>query len=465
MSRHVVGYRILFALVVVGIVLGGVSGVNAQDTSDDDNSPQLAGVFVDADGVLRKRVIADPGGLLMRERILAARAALDPNVAASSKLRKISLNRLEAALQHNQGVPTDTMRYLAGLQRVQYVFYYPESKDIVIAGPAQGWIVDPSERVVGIHNGRPTLQLQDLVVALRAFPPDGKETSLIACSIDPTQEGLARFQQFNREMTALFARNPNVPVEDIVAGTRESLGKQNVSITGVSPETHFAHVLVEADYRMKLIGLGLENPPIRLASYADRASRSRVASNAMQRWYFLPDYQCVRVADDGLAAELVGDGVKLIGADEMVTSDGTRKKAARGNRASRLFVNDFTMKYSQLAARSPVFAELRNVIDLSVAAALIQREGYYERSGWDLGILGDEKAFKVETYAPPKQVETAVGARRKGNTIMTPVGGGVHIEASMALDSENVLTDGTAQVEKVRQQVAPKLAEGQWWWD
>ncbi|MBN2216380.1 MAG: DUF1598 domain-containing protein [Pirellulales bacterium] len=466
MRWQAVGYRILFASVVAALALGHGSWAWAQDDDDDDSGEaQMAGVYVDAEGVLHKRVVRDPDGHLMRERISAARTAIDTDVFARSKLRKISLNRLEAALRANQGVPTDAMRYLAGLQRIHYVFYYPESKDIVLAGPAQGWVTNLTGRVVGAFNGRPTIQLQDLAVALRAFPPSGTQTSLIGCSIDPTPEGLARLEQFKRQVAAEYARNPNVPVETIVNGIRQALGKQTVTITGVSPKTHFAQILVEADYRMKLIGLGMEKPPVRMASYVDRASHSRVAGNAMQRWYFLPDYQCVRVTENGLAAELVGDGVKLIGEDEMVTGQGDRKKAAKGNRASRLFVNDFTVKYPKLAERSPIFAELRNLIDMAVMAALIQHEGYYEKSGWDLGILGDESQFKLETYTAPKTVETAVTARFKGSTLMTPLGGGVHIEPTLALDSENLLTDDAERLESAHQQLAPKLAEGQWWWD
>ena len=34
------------------------------------------------------------------------------------------------------------MQFLAGLTRVRYVFYYPETKDIVLAGPAEGWAAD-----------------------------------------------------------------------------------------------------------------------------------------------------------------------------------------------------------------------------------------------------------------------------------------------------------------------------------
>ena len=92
--------------------------------------------------------------------------------------------------------PTDEMKYLAGLTRLQYVFYYPETKDIVIAGPAEGFFPDPSGRVLGMNSGRAVLELQDLVAAMRAFPPEGKQTHVISVSIDPTQEGLQRMQQW-----------------------------------------------------------------------------------------------------------------------------------------------------------------------------------------------------------------------------------------------------------------------------
>ncbi len=41
----------------------------------------------------------------------------------------------------------------------------------------------------------------------------------------------------------------------IASGLRNSLGMQTVTLKGVPDNTHFGQVLVEADYRMKLIGL------------------------------------------------------------------------------------------------------------------------------------------------------------------------------------------------------------------
>ncbi len=456
MRRGRFGYGTVLLLAVIAVGLCLPSATKAQE-----NGASAAGVVVDAQGVLHKKICRDPGGLI-RQRVAAAKVSLDPKVAAFSKMRKISLTRLEEVARQRNGVLTDEMRNLAGLLRVRYVFCYPETGDVVIAGPAEGWVTNLAGRVVGITSRRPVVLLQDLVVALRAFPPEKDGVGLIGCSIDPTAEGLAAMQQFLR---SIGSRATPGDTQYIVGGLRTSLGLQEVSINGVSPKTHFAQVMVEADYRMKLIGIGLERPPVRLVSYVDRASPSQVSRNAMQRWFFTPDYECVRASEDGLAMELVGDGVKLVGEDEVVTAAGQRKVASRANKASQAFVTEFTKKYSILADRSPVYAQLRNLIDLAIAAAYIHQEDLYAKANWPMELFGNEQAFAVETYSIPKTVETAVNAIWKGRRLITPVGGGVTIHPALALQSDNLLPDQRGKVDKLRQQTKIKLAKGQWWWD
>jgi hypothetical protein len=436
---------------------GGGGGVN---TGTTNNQNPRAGVMVDADGVLRRREVTDADGNLSRRRASRAQAKAD----GTSSLRKISLTRLEAAITKaiaEGRQPTDEMNCLAGLLRVKYVFYYPDTKDIVIAGPAEPWDVNAEGRLCGVNSGRPVVELQDLIVALRTFAPGTDHSPQISCSIDPTAEGLQRMQEF---LQSVGSNAVPAQTQFIVEGLRTSLGLQNVSIGGVPANTHFALVMVEADYRMKLIGIGLERPPVRLASYVSQANPATVSRNAMQRWWFVPEYQCVRVSDDKLAMELVGDGVKLAGEDEIVGQDGRRKQTGGSSRASQAFVTGFTKAYPELAARSPIYAQLRNIIDLSVAAAFIRQQGYYEKADWKLGAFGDESKIAVETLNTPKQVETAVASLWKNKRLMTPVGGGVEIAAEKALSAGNLMADDKGSVEKARAAV-PKLAEGQWWWD
>ncbi len=422
---------------------------------------QNAGVVVDASGVLRMKIVKDPRGRLLREKFQAARRSLNPDVVEPSLLRKISLNRLERAIAArlaNGQKPTEEMKYLAGLLRVQYVFFYPETNDIVIAGPAEGFAPDLTGRVRGLKSGRAVIALEDLIVALRAFPPAGDPTQLVGCSIDPTQEGLQRLQRLLQRVGGHVTPNQTA---QLVTAMKHALGPHVVTIQGVSPKTHFAQVLVEADYRMKLIGIGLEKPPVEMKSYVDRAT----SSQDMVRWWFVPDYQSVRISEDETAMELVGWGVKLVGEDERVSADGQIQGTGRSSRASRAWCTEFTKKYPKIADREPVYAQLRNLIDLAVAAAFIQQQDFYARAGWELGVFADEGRLPVETYPAPKQVEAAVNAIWRGNRLMTPIGGGVELEPLRALRSTNRLPDEKGAVAKARRDIHVPEAPDRWWWD
>jgi hypothetical protein len=462
-SRGIAGIAILLAMVSLAAAQNNAN--NNNQNNGGGGGPGAAGVVVNASGVLSIKQFGVPGSMLNKRWAADAKARLPGDLAKSSELRKISLNRLEAAIADklDKGEPiTDEIKYLAGITRLQYVFYYPETKDIVIAGPAEAFAPDASGRVIGVDSGRAVLELQDLVVALRAYPPGGDPTKELGVSIDPSKEGLQRMQEF------LVRISGSVRPGDagrIVEGLKENLGLQTVSVRGVSPETHFAQVMVEADYRMKLIGIGIEKPPVKLASYVDKASPTDISRNALTRWFFTPNYDCVRVTEDNLAMELVGEGVKLIGENELVQADGTRAATGNGNRASELFCQGFTANYPKLSQKVAVYAQLRNLIDMSIAAAYIQQQDYYGSADWRMELFGDEGRFAVEVYETPKQVETACTAVWKGARLVTPVGGGVSVNPLKAISGENRQKE-QGEVTKAKQQVKlDNLAKGQWWWD
>lgn len=429
---------------------------------------QPAGVEVDAQGLLQTRVFQDPTGELTKLRINAAKQHLDPNLQNVSKMRMISLQRFEAAIKEKLDAGeslTPDMKYMAGLTSITHVFYYPESKDIVIAGPAEGFYQNLAGRVVGIDSGKPVLTLEDFCVALRAYPATGEKTRVIACSIDPTQEGSKRLQETHRAIAQSGSFRPGNEAE-VVTAFREALGNQNITIKGISPKTRFAQVLIEADYRMKLIGIGLEQPAVKFKSFVEAVNPRSGAGNQLQRWYFIPDYDTIKVSEDELAMELVGQGAKLVGANELVRRDGSRVQSAKPNRASKGFTVNFTKKFPKLAEKTPIFAELKNMIDLSIVAAYIQEMDYYGQSGWEMAVLGDEAQIPTEIYNEPKQVEPAINALWKNGLFMTPIGGGVNIQPRQALTADHMKYDETSEVDRVRSEVKiDGIADGQWWWE
>ena len=226
----------------------------------------------------------------------------------------------------------------------------------------------------------------------------------------------------------------------IAKGVADSLGLADIRVFGLSSRTHFADVLVEADYRMKRIAIGTEPPPIRMTTFIDALQSPQ--QGMLQRWWFTPDYKCVKLADDRLAAELVGQGVQLLAEDKLIGADGSLTAAgARPNKASELFTLSFTRKYPEIAAASPVYAQLRMLIDLAIAAALIRRHDCYAASDWDAAVFRDEKKLSVETLPEPKRVPCVVNSLWKGSRLFTPAGGGISIRPDEALEEGNLLPD------------------------
>ena len=425
------------------------------------------GVAIDADGVVAVSEVRDPGGRLLAARIAAARRDLADDVARPSKLRYVSLNRLEGAIEKciADGKPIDeVMQNLAGLQRVQFVFCLPDSRDIILAGPAEGWVDNGGGQTVGLTTGQPTLQLDDLAVALRMFAPGRADKPFIGCTIDPRPEGLQKLVEVQRKVPRVVPQNAKGQVAvRLASAMREALGMANVRVFGVPANTHFAKVLIEADYRMKLIGIGSEEPPVKMVTFIGAIGSA--ADGALQRRWCTPNYECLRVSDDRLSLELVGRGVQLQSEDKVIGPDGKLlNEGARPNKASDLFVKSFTAKYDQIAAREPVFAQMRNCIDLLVAAAFMQREDYYGQTGWEARALLSEKALPTQTLHTPKQAPCAANSLWKGNRLFTPAGGGVSILPHEALAEERLLKDDGA-LAKLSAAASREIPAERWWWD
>ena len=169
-------------------------------------SPFEAGVHVDPRGTLSRVIAESKDRTLERLRGDFAKIAAGDLPANSTGLRMISLPRLERAVRQRHALglqPTDAMRYLGGLRRIDYVFVYPTTGDLVIAGPAEAWRLDEAGRPVGVDSGQPILWLDDLVACWRAVTHgDG----IFGCSIDPRAENLATTQAYLAESKATGKR-------------------------------------------------------------------------------------------------------------------------------------------------------------------------------------------------------------------------------------------------------------------
>ena len=148
-SRHIKFCRAcIFALLALW-----TTQVTLAQTGNPFRNNSVGGISIDTNGVVAN---ADPEShaLVLREMRENFNPA-SPKMAASTELRMISLRGLEAAIadavQNNQGALPDEVKYLAGLQRIQYILVYPEINDIILAGPGEGWKIDDNLHVVTVR--------------------------------------------------------------------------------------------------------------------------------------------------------------------------------------------------------------------------------------------------------------------------------------------------------------------------
>ncbi|HUY33426.1 MAG TPA: DUF1598 domain-containing protein, partial [Pirellulales bacterium] len=241
----------------------------------------VGGVYVDGRGVVNN--VARDQFNKLRETKLRQMQKVDGELAESAELRKVSLRQMQAAIAEanaaGKDIP-DEVRYLAGIQRIQYVFVYPDKNDIVLAGSGEGWQVDERGNMVGKTTGRPVIEFDDLLVALRTA--ESAAQGGIACSIDPTQEGLQRVRAYMTTPSPTKA-DP----ESFARGMEKELGPQKVTIRGVPTNSHFAAVLLAADYRMKRIAMAFERSPVRgLTSFLQMLKQGGDGpQNVFPRWW------------------------------------------------------------------------------------------------------------------------------------------------------------------------------------
>jgi hypothetical protein len=424
------------------------------------------GVLVDAAGLMRRVAASSKQLDLVRRE--SARASDFHDVTRNSALRKVSLTRLERATQIAwlEGRPPDeTMRHLAGLYRVEYVLIYPETGDVVLAGPAGDWLETEEGWTVHRETRSPTLRLDDLVVLLRQADRYGGP---FGCAIKPRRENLERTQQ-------VLKRSSRQPLRISRRAAwldqlRESVGRQDIEVFGIDPHSRAARILVEADYHMKLIGIGLEEGTLGVPSYLDLLAERGGAQPELEvlRWWFAMHYDAVRANSEETAFQFVGQGAKLLSENELLTERGERVQTGKAEQLNRTFAANFTRHFERLAEKYPIYAELRNVFDLALVAHLIRHQGLADQVEWQLAHWSHPERFPVAREPVPREVDSVANYHKTGRSVLTVVvAGGAHAEPQKWLAADVRSREAQGQLGYLREESAaqPQMPRHVWWWD
>jgi hypothetical protein len=434
-----------------------------QDEDGGSMTPFIMGVQVSVNGLVSEKEFT---GRLSAAGIRARQADLNEDVARQSSLRMVSLTRLEreVARRIEEGLPVPaTMSQLAGLSQLKYLFVYPEGNEIVIAGSAGGWKYNNHGQAVSTTNGMPTLQLDDLVTILRTFV---RGQSDFGCSINTRDAGAKDLKEFVEKSQA---KGPVNDTHGWVKQLQKKLGRQDVVVWGVPADSRVAKVIVEADYRMKLIGIDRLDAGKEIPSYFDLlpvAQQKNAGKIDALRWWLTMQTAGLSHSENKCAFEMQGTSVLCQSENQLLKADGKHEATGQSEATNRLFAQNFTNHYGMLAAKDLVFADTQNIFNLALCSAVIQHEHLAEKSGWNLGVFAPNGAYAPASYAVPAEIESVVNHRvYRGRDIVVQVAGGVHSNAmSVAKDPKLSTTD--PRLESVGNGAkAPQLPVGRWWWD
>jgi hypothetical protein len=429
-------------------------------------TPYVTGVFVDPLTATRS-ASADDGLAALGAEARCRPADLPEELARPSDLRYVSLRALEAAVKDRaaQGLPpTVTQQFLAGLTRVRYLLVDREGGDILLAGPASGWEYTAEGVPLSLSGKRPPLRLDDLILLCRLFEQPRPEP--LGCSINPRPDNLRAMKEFAEASQAKGPLRPSA-VGKWTKDLEQRLGEQDVVVFGLPADSRTARVLVEADYRMKLIGIGkLAGGPgipdyFQLLKQAGQTSGGKPLEAL--RWWLTLRHDAIRHSPDRSTFEITGSTVLAQSENQFVSARGENLPTGLSEPINRRFAENLTKHYDELSERDPVFAELRNIFDLAIVAALLRTQNLARTAGWEHLPFTTDLGYTPPRLPPRTTVPSVVNHKVfGGRDIVVQVAGGVQAPILDLLAPTAMLESTTALPATLRPR--PANARATWTW-
>ncbi len=339
-------------------------------------------------------------------RALAVSVALIGLASAVSAAtgRAVSLNALAAACENGQGA---SVSQLCGITELQGYVYDDFNRDIIVIGR--------------VNASLPPVYLDDLSVALRnawvvyaEVLDDTRYYSCPGCSIDPNPEILKKLQRISQQVSEGGSQGE---IEECLAEwNRTGESRQSVRVMGIPRDTRFAKTMVEADYHLKRLVNGsaaLDIPGFR--SVADmKADKVRQEireggsfeslGQSLTRFWF-DSGETTYCASDG-AISLLSCQIRLLTEYEHLTEQGVGHSGQPDPFAER-FARSFEVNYEQIAARYPIYLELRSLFRHAAIAQLLKERGA-QCKGLDYLL----NSHKIATTTVDRQVNGLTNVKR-----------------------------------------------------
>jgi len=397
--------------------------------------------------------------LLVSVLILGTTIQLPADDYSNFQGRAISLKVLQQQARdfQNKGSMPTTLYYLCGITTIHGYLVDEANKDIILIG--------------SVDKKKPPLYLDDFVIALRNAWM--KYTELIGntnyysnpgCSIDPDPAVMGKIDEITKQIRE---SSSNDQANVLRQWDNVCKSPQKVRVMGVPFNSHFAWVMVNADYDMKKIVDGTDElnllwfsslsdlimNEVKTVHIHGRASSG--ANGSMNRFWFYPgEYRFLE--DDG-AVMIETCNVKLLTEEEHLTSNGDISGTGCPNPIAETFVKDFSTFYHEIAAQRPIYQELENLFRFVALAKAMKMKAPHEKVGLSLDYLLEQypvSTQRVENSLPgrsnvnyyKRQRESAQGTQLL--QLWLPSCGGVAIP--IQANSQNITKVKNDKIENIK---------------
>lgn len=384
-------------------------------------------------------------------QVINARAYADDPV-----YRAISLKVLQERLKASQGTGAypQEMLQLFGLTRVSGYIVDADNHDVILFGE--------------IEEGFPLLHLNDFVVALRntwlkyaELKGDTYYYLAPYCSLEPDLRVMASLQDIGNE---IFQESTIEGIESALEKWRQLCGSpQFVVIKGIPFHSHFAEVIIKADYQMKRLAVGYDNPSISgFTSLADLtlkkarkdyAAKGTVSydSSVGNRFWFYPG-EILFLEDEGIV-EIDKIQIALLTEESYLSLSGRVTGKGKTSQTAESFASRFTSMYDQLADEMSIYLEFENLFDIFALSKSLKYKSSPKKAQLDLKYFLDQYSLSrnsVSEHLPGTPNVKQFEHRSKNQTakVWIPFCGGVNM--NFKLSSRSFRRDTTGKLSRRR---------------
>lgn len=431
-------------------------------------SPYTQGIFVDPNGVVVGiEPQSGPAATLTSLQTMLEPTADQQSVKnwrSPSDRRCVSLtslaNHLDRQLAEGQPFAPETL-YLAGLSTIDRIVL--TGHDVRLYGRVGG-IVDVAAMPIDRTTGAAPIELASLVEAFRCVTTH----SVIGCTIDPTQQGLANAAAVGDDLA-----NGKIAFGVVDVAVKQALGEQRVGVFGLRSTTPLAYRMIAVDRHMKQLALGEFDMPNGVPNYFDAIKQNialGVPDDLLLRLWLTANPIKVRCDANYRVFEMSGRPIRLASENQVAIDDGTRGPIRR-DPASESFVESFNDHWAAIREMYPAYGSIESLFSAAAIGKILYEYGDdFAKDVVDH--IAQVRPHDDVVLRTPQSVASiaATDTIRHGRTRhrLLIASGGVSLAADSMLRSEPTIYPNLADDLASHSHAAPRATADRpvvWWWD